>query len=223
MQRVSVKKLVRTMTILGTGVMLAGVLGIPSAQAFDFDDLKTIEQAEQDELLVKARQAAGGWNFSAARSYLDQARQKGYAPKQIKAVEALIAKNEAAKAEKDRREEEARQARLADEQRAAQASRRQGSSSSGGGAPGYVMVTSDCSSMLCTTEKLSISGGPGFIPSGGSTTIQKGYNGALAGRYQYSVKVNDRWCSGSFHVSGTKSTFAIRVYADCRDAGSYEF
>ncbi len=103
------------------------------AGAFDFDDLKTLERAEQDELLAKARQAASSWNFSGARSYLDQARQKGYAPKQVKAVETLISQNESAKAEQDRRQEEQRQARLAAEEADR---RRVSASSSGGGSSG---------------------------------------------------------------------------------------
>ena len=212
------------MNLVARFALMFGVGFMPSASvlAFDFDDLKMIEQAEQDELVAKARQAANAWNFGSARSYLDQARQKGYAPKQIKAVEALIAKNESAKAEKERREEQARQARLAEALRAAEASRRPSSSSGGGGSPDWVMVTSNCIGFPCVTDKLSISGGPGYISSG-STNILKGYNGALAGRYQYTVMANDRWCSGSFNVSGTKSTYAIRVYSDCRDAGSGEY
>jgi len=217
------------MNLVARFALMFGVGILPSASvlAFDFDDLKTIERAEQDELVEKARQAANAWNFGSARSYLDQARQKGYAPKQIKSVEALIAKNESAKAEKERREEQARQARLAEERRAAEASRRPSSSSGGGGSPDWVMVTSQCTGFSCTIDELSISGGPGIIPTGstksGSISIHKGYNGALAGRYQYSVKANGRWCSGSFNVSGTKSTYAIRVFSDCRDAGSGEY
>ncbi|MDP2831875.1 MAG: hypothetical protein Q8Q28_00975 [Pseudomonadota bacterium] len=118
------------------GALLAALIAACAASptlAFDFDDLKTLERAEQDELLAKARQAASSWNFSGARSYLDQARQKGYAPKQVKAVEALIASNESAKEEKDRREEEQRQARLAEE---AADRRRASASSSGGGSSG---------------------------------------------------------------------------------------
>jgi hypothetical protein len=71
-------------------------LNLAPAWAFDFNDLETVERAEQGELLERARQAAEKEDFAAARSYLGQARQKGEAPKQIKAMEALIAKNEAA-------------------------------------------------------------------------------------------------------------------------------
>lgn len=126
------------MRSVAQALLLSGLIVLPMAPAwsFDFDDLKVIERAEQDELIEKARQAANAWNFGSARSYLDQARQKGYASKQIKSVETLIAKNEAAKAEKDRREEEARQARLAAEEaerRRIESDRQRAASSAGGG------------------------------------------------------------------------------------------
>jgi hypothetical protein len=100
---------------------IAGFLGLsvlpyPSAQglAFGFDDLEKLEKEEQADLLQKARNAANSENFGSARSYLDQARNKGYAPKQVNAVASLIASKEAEKAERDRRAEEAR--RLAEAQ-----------------------------------------------------------------------------------------------------------
>ncbi|MBV5334971.1 MAG: hypothetical protein JZU49_04115 [Sulfuricurvum sp.] len=84
------------------------------AQAFDFNDLEKLEKAEQEDLLAKAGQAARAWNFSTAHSYLKQAEQKGYASGKVQEVAALIAQNESAKAEKERREEEA--ARVAQQQ-----------------------------------------------------------------------------------------------------------
>jgi hypothetical protein len=95
-------------------LVLVVLLGGPSfLSAFDFDDLEKLEKAEQEDLLAKASQAARNWNFSEATSFLNQARNKGYAPTEIKAVEQLIASNQSAKAEKERREEEARQAAIA--------------------------------------------------------------------------------------------------------------
>ncbi len=96
--------------------LLAGLLLLsPTVQAFSFDDLEKIEKEEQADLLRFARNAAVNWNFSAARSYLQEARNKGYAPKQIAAVEAVYSKQYAAYEEKQRQEEEAK--RLAEEAR----------------------------------------------------------------------------------------------------------
>lgn len=81
--------------------------------AFDIDDMEKIEKAEQEDLLAKAGQAARDWKFDEARSLLKQAQQKGYAPTEVEAVEKLIAQNESAKAEQDRRAEEERQAQIA--------------------------------------------------------------------------------------------------------------
>jgi hypothetical protein len=85
----------------------------PLAFAFDFGDLEKLEKAEQEDLLAKAGQAARNWNFSEANSLLSRARNKGYAPTEVEAVEQLIASNQSAKAEKERREEEERQAKIA--------------------------------------------------------------------------------------------------------------
>lgn len=158
MQRVDMNRPPRVTTMrLASAVLLTFVLGAAPAQAFDFDDLKTLERAEQDELLEKARQAASSWNFGSARSYLDQVRQKGYAPKQVKAVETLIAQNESAKAEQDRRVEEQRQARLAaeeaDRRRAAAAASR-GSGSSGSGASASASESVYECKLVCRTSGL---------------------------------------------------------------------
>ncbi|MDD5298294.1 MAG: hypothetical protein PHU46_15435 [Rhodocyclaceae bacterium] len=86
---------------------LLACLWLPPAGAFDFDDLKMVEGAEREELLEKSRQAARNEDFGTARAYLNKARNKGATKKQVRAVEDLIAGNEANKA---RRDEVARQA-----------------------------------------------------------------------------------------------------------------
>lgn len=90
---------------------------VPVVADFGFDDLEEVEQMEQTNLLELARQAAKKWKFSKAKDYLDQARNKSYAPDQIKDVQKLIADNRQAyeaKKEKERlakeREEKERNA-----------------------------------------------------------------------------------------------------------------
>jgi len=96
----------------------------------------------------------------------------------------------------------------------------------------FVMIKFDTTCGLldiCLDHKLSVSGSPGTFSAGagGSGAIHKGYNGKIAGNYSYvgSFKRNGFWrsCSGSFHLSGKKLNYVIRVYADCRDAGSGEY
>ena len=101
-------------------------------------------------------------------------------------------------------------------------------SSSGGSSPDYVMVTADCISGLgCAADKLTLSGGTGNFSgsAGGSTvSIMKGYNGALGGRYSYTVRVQyKKYCSGSFNVSGNKANVYLSIYSDgCRIASVSE-
>lgn len=92
----------------------------------------------------------------------------------------------------------------------------------------FVMVEADGICMAgCAAKNLQISGGPGeFKPSFSGAragTIYKGYQGQLAGRYRYSVQIGADICSGSFSVSGTRPNFRLRLYPQCRDAGSGEF
>lgn len=205
---------------------------------FGFDEMEELEQTEQSELLELARSAARDWSFSSAEAYLAEARNKGYAPGDIAAVEAVIAHQQERQAEQQRREAEQR--RLAEEarqreeqQRQARLAARSGSgSSAGGGQVAYVMVQFDvtCGVLTaCSASDLKVWGGPGhFEPtySGASSGgIQKGYNGALAGTYQWSGRISKRRaCSGSFYISGTRSTYFLNVYYNgCRDAGSREY
>lgn len=93
----------------------------------------------------------------------------------------------------------------------------------------FVMVDFDvvCGFLgSCIPKNLNISGGAGEFSSSysgaSSGAIHKGYNG-LAGQYNWSGQFNNKVCSGSFYISGTKRNYTIRVYDDCRDAGSGEF
>ena len=71
---------------------------------FNFDEMKQLEQAEQDDLLVRAKKAAKNWNFSEAEKFLKQAQQKDFAPDKTRAVSNLIASQRKAKAAKEQRE-----------------------------------------------------------------------------------------------------------------------
>jgi hypothetical protein len=107
-----------------------GSLTIPVAHAdFGFDDLQQIESTEQGELLQKARQAARNWHFGQAENLLEQARQKGYAPGEVRGVQQLIASNRQAYAEEQarKRAEEERQ-RQEEEARRLAAQRSNGAS-----------------------------------------------------------------------------------------------
>ena len=105
--------------------LLALVAGVGSAQAFSFDDMERMEQFEQQELLDLAKQAARSWNFSAARNYLEQARNKGFSPNDVEAARRVYQSEYAAYEEKQRREEQERLAR-------AEAERQRASGGSGG-------------------------------------------------------------------------------------------
>ncbi|MFH0780660.1 MAG: hypothetical protein V2B20_01750 [Pseudomonadota bacterium] len=186
----------------------------PSAPAFDFDDLEKLEKAEQEDLLAKAGQAARNWNFSSARSLLKQAQQKGYAPTEIQAVEKLIAQNESAKADKDRREEEARQAQIAAQEAERQRASMASSSSSGGGgsSSGWVSVEVRCESPLCFVRDVNISpvsgsdGGQGKFEKGFGYAIRKGYGGRYDGVYDFSVKIEPFIIAMRCVLEGSSST-----------------
>lgn len=105
-------------------------------------------------------------------------------------------------------------------------------SSVAGSRGNYVMIQFDttCGFLSpCVDHKLNVSGGPGSFSAGagGSGAIHKDGNGKISGMYHYTgtFKRNGSWssCSGSFRLSGLKQNYTIRVYADCRDAGSSEF
>ncbi len=71
---------------------------------------------------------------------------------------------------------------------------------------------------------------PGYIrerlTSTSSISIHAGYNGNIAGTYRWSAKFgrgsSALHCGNTIYVSGTKERYSIRVYNDCRDAGSHE-
>jgi len=129
----------------------------PPVPAFSFDDLEKLEKEEQADLLQKARNAANSENFGSVRSYLDQARNKGFAPKQVNAVASLISSQEAAKAERDRRAEEVRRQEDARRLAEAEAARRRAQSSGSSGSYG---VSVDGTSNSYSKTRLSSHASP---------------------------------------------------------------
>ncbi len=91
---------------------------LPLRADFGFDELELIQSSEQGELLEKAREAAGSNSFDQAEKYLNQARQKGYAPEEVKEAENFLASSKAAfAAEQARIAREEEEKRLAEERR----------------------------------------------------------------------------------------------------------
>ncbi len=242
----------KTRTVLFPVVVAAG-LSCGTAAALDsnlynrYQGYKQYQQRGQQKVLKQAREAARDWDFDLAEEHLAAARNMAYAPDEIRAVERLVADNRTAKADKERREREAaeRQRREAEEQRqreeqerlaAQQSYSRPSSGSSSGGSVGWGGVDADCIGGSCgiDTLRLSLSGGPGIMSdmSRGRVMISPGYGG-FAGTYHFEVVFGTTRlfnpneasiiCSGSVHVSGTKRNLSIRVYDNCRDAGTGEF
>ncbi|MCP5141873.1 MAG: hypothetical protein H6980_05920 [Gammaproteobacteria bacterium] len=228
----------RTMRLLGQAMVLGTACGwmpLTAVADFSFEEMEQLERSEQGELLQRARQAANGENFGAARDYLERARHKGYAPDEFKAVEGLIAQREAA-AEERRRQAEERRRREEEQRRLAELERQRANSasvSSGGGAVPWVNVDLQmvCGFLYCGTQSLSISGGPGsFSPGARGTGGIHDQGRGIAGSYSWSGTFEGggingaRACSGTVSVSGGRRNLAIRVYSGtCADAGTNEY
>lgn len=197
-------------------LVLTGTLAIPvapTAQAISFEEVERLDKAEQSELLERARQAARSWDFSAAQRYLGQARNKGYAPKDIKAVETLIAQNQSAKAADDERKR-----RAEEERRQRELVAQQGSSGGGSGGDLNTVIVKVEGCYFCGTKNLRVSGGPGNFSSHNAISggIHRGYSGGLAGRYDFQVTYDSgSVCTGSFSVSGTRPFVNIELHRDC--------
>jgi len=217
-----------------------------SAYAISLDDDE--EDAEDvRDYLQKAKSSAKDESFDKANRLLKKAKAFGLLDSDIKKVEKYIAtkkkerddrveKARLAKLEKERKEKE-RLARIEREREERNSySYNSSSSSSSSSTLDFVMVEFDVTCRIlssCIEQNLQISGASGtgnFSPSyNGAYTgsISKGYDGKLAGRYNWSaeIKIYDkiRSCSGSFYISGTKRNYTIRVYDDCRDASSGEY
>jgi hypothetical protein len=141
----------------------------------------------------------------------------------VEKVERGERKVREAKAEAARREEEAR--RQAQQQADDAARQRAASSggSSGGGSPGsvYVEVEMVCGLAACSTTQISISG-PGNVNNLRTSAF---ITSNTIGTYRYSASFSGKYgaCSGSFRLSGAKSNIKVKVYQDCRDAGTFEY
>jgi len=228
--------------LFGTVAVLLPV----SAYAISLDDDE--EDAEDvSSYLNKAKQSAKDEDFSTANSFLKKAKAFAMLENKVKETERYIdAKKKArddrvekerlAKLAKERKEKE-RLARIAREREESNSySYSSSSSSSSSSTLDFVMVEFDVTCGLlnsCIEQNLNITGtgGTGNFSSSynGAYTgsINKGYDGKLAGRYNWSAEIKSfdkiYSCSGSFYISGTKRNYSIRVYDNCSDAGSSEY
>jgi hypothetical protein len=185
---------------------------------FDFADLEQLESTEQAELLALTEQAARSYNFSQARTYLAQAKQKGYAQTEIANTEKILTANiksyEAQqagirKAEQERKAQEEAQ-RLA-QQRSQQ--RNQNSTGSSSGGAKSIIVTGECIGAFCTVKTFKVTGGPGGVGDGYNTGYINDYGQGVAGTYYYSATLNNnRHCSGSFRVTGSHKQIIVNMY-----------
>jgi hypothetical protein len=212
-------------------IVLSALLLSSAAMAdFNLDEIEQLDKLEQQDLLGAARKAAKAWDFDTAERYLAQARQKGQTDADLKVVATLIADNRAAKLAKEQQEAAEAQASAAAAHRPA-ASAGSASGVSGGSTPQaqFVSVEVDPTCALehafsCNAQDLKLSGGSNQfsdISVGGRGAIYKGYDGKLAGQYNYSVRLEQgdeqKVCSGSFSVDGTKRDMIIHImYSDCQ-------
>ena len=201
-----------------------------NAYAMSLDDDEEDAEDVQD-LLDMAKKAGKNESFSKANELLKKAKQYSINNEDVSDIKNYV---DVKKQKRDARLERARLAKLEkqrlarlerERQERARVARTYSSSSS----LSYVMISFDsvCGFAGCINKNLRISGGAGsFSPSYNgavSGAIHKGYNGSLAGRYNYSVEFDNNFCTGSFYVSGSKSNFRLALYKGCSDAGSGEY
>jgi len=204
------KSLLAVMAIL----LLLGCESSPSIQLDD--DVQDFEDAIQ-----AAQQAANGNSFSLAFQKLEEAQKLGIGQNEVQELRTSITQQQAAYEERKRKDRELakqreRQHRQAEEQKRFA---RQRQNSGGGSTSGFVQITADYAVPLCYVETLTLSGGSGRFSANGSGSmvgILKAYNGSVAGRYSYTVKTScNKYCSGSFGVSGQKGNVFLNLSSNC--------
>lgn len=112
----------------------------------------------------------------------------------------------------------------------------QGSTKGDSRSSGSVSIDVSCESPMCNYRDLQIKPASGsakghgeFKPrfsGAGDGAIFKGFDGRLDGEYVYSVRLEPfsapkAVCSGKFNLKGTESTYFLRLYTSCREAGSF--
>lgn len=174
----------------------------------DMDD-----ESDFEEFIADAKRSARNESFSSAYSYLEKARKLGVSNSEYNSAKSYVARKEEAYNERIERE---RQARL-EQERQERMARQSQSYGGGGSALDYVMVNIECIGWFCIAEKFKLSGGPGNIEDPGSTSSTSIHDigQGIAGRYSYSVKVGNKYCSGSFNISGTRRNVRIGVMESC--------
>lgn len=90
-----------------------------------------------------------------------------------------------------------------------------------------VYVTADCvTGGYCICSDLRLTGGPGELSSGSTCSgYLSGFGRSVAGSYDFSVRFKQsngvQICSGRIGVTGARENLRIKLYPDCRDAGTY--
>ncbi|BBP44533.1 hypothetical protein [Thiosulfativibrio zosterae] len=122
----------RTLLALGLGLCLGSAQALSLKDSDTLDKLDALDRGDQQAVLNQAKQAAKDWKFDDAERLLKQAKVIAYNPAAVKEVEALIATNKQAKADKEEKERQlaAQRQREAEARRVASAS---SASSTGGG------------------------------------------------------------------------------------------
>lgn len=119
-----------------------------------------------------------------------------------------------AEQERQRLAEQRRQ--QAEEQRLAEQRSRQHSTPSNGGVNSVIVAVS-CVAAICVPEQFKVTGGSASINQMYNSVSLHDIGSGIAGQYQYSVKLTpiNRYCSGSFTISGTKQNVTVNVYENC--------
>jgi hypothetical protein len=175
----------------------------------DMDDADDFE-----EYISDAKISARNENFSSAYSYLEKARKLGVSRSELSNAKSYVSQKKEAYEEKIERE---RQARLERERQERMAQQSQSYSGDSGNSLDYVMVNIECVGWFCVAEKFKLSGGPGNVqdPGNTSSTSIHDIGQGIAGRYSYSAKVGNKYCSGSFNISGARRNVRIGVMESC--------
>ena len=78
-------------------IILLSLFSISASADFEWDELDELSKLEQNELLQAANTAAKKWQFAQANDYINQAKQKSYAPEALAKTQQPITDNQQAK------------------------------------------------------------------------------------------------------------------------------
>lgn len=187
--------------------------------------LQELKQAEQESLLDLADQASRAHEFSKAREYIQQAKNRAYNPTAVAGAQQVY---DAEYARWQQQQVVLKQQEAARSAAAARASTSSGSASgsSSGSAPSYIAVQHDfvCGLGYCApSNTLRLWGGPGRVENASRGVLVLDQGRGITGAYQWQGSTSDgkHQCSGTINI-GSRNVM-IKVYDSCRDAGTYEF